>query len=74
MIGAGDNDDVIFCGSGSTAAVELLLHLMNLGGDFIVVHSKMEHHSNLLPWRRAAKECYSVDDRDGSIDPSKDTL
>lgn len=35
MTGAGDNDDVIFCGSGSTAAVELLLHMMDLGNDFV---------------------------------------
>ncbi|KJH42943.1 hypothetical protein DICVIV_11071 [Dictyocaulus viviparus] len=30
MTGAGDRDSVIFTGSGSTAAVELLIHLMQL--------------------------------------------
>lgn len=28
MTGAGDGDSVLFVGSGSTAAVELLIHLM----------------------------------------------
>ena len=30
MTGAGDRDDVIFTGAGTTAAVELLVHLLDL--------------------------------------------
>ncbi|KAK6043501.1 hypothetical protein COOONC_18994 [Cooperia oncophora] len=53
MTGAGDGDSVMFVGSGSTAAVELLVHLMqpeNLvlfsfvsGGDFICSRAPLKH-------------------------------
>ncbi|KAK6745507.1 hypothetical protein RB195_011932 [Necator americanus] len=68
MTGAGDEDVVIFTGTGSTAAVELLTHLMQ-PENLIVIHSIHEHHSNLLPWRLVAEACYCVKEADdGTID------
>ncbi|ETN76473.1 aminotransferase, class V [Necator americanus] len=68
MTGAGDEDVVIFTGTGSTAAVELLTHLMQ-PENLIVIHSIHEHHSNLLPWRSVAEACYCVNEADdGTID------
>ncbi|CAJ0599127.1 unnamed protein product [Cylicocyclus nassatus] len=59
MTGAGDGDSVIFTGTGTTAAVELLIHLMQ-PEKLVVINFIHEHHSNLLPWRSIAKACYSV--------------
>ncbi|VDL77977.1 unnamed protein product [Nippostrongylus brasiliensis] len=68
MTGAGDGDSVLFVGSGSTAAVELLIHLMQ-PKNLVVIMSIHEHHSNMLPWRSVAEACYYVgESSDGRID------
>ncbi|VDO20255.1 unnamed protein product [Haemonchus placei] len=68
MTGAGDGDNVLFVGSGSTAAVELLIHLMQ-PEKLVVILSTHEHHSNTLPWRAVAEACYYVQESaDGGID------
>ncbi|CAJ0598509.1 unnamed protein product [Cylicocyclus nassatus] len=68
MTGAGDGDSVIFTGAGTTAAVELLIHLMQ-PEKLVVINSIHEHHSNLLPWRFIAEACYCVKEAvDGTID------
>ncbi|XGW14124.1 hypothetical protein V3C99_000434, partial [Haemonchus contortus] len=68
MTGAGDGDSVLFVGSGSTAAVELLIHLMQ-PEKLVVILSTHEHHSNTLPWRAVAEACYYVQESaDGGID------
>lgn len=73
--GCGDQDSVIFTGSGSTCAVELLAHLMQSETekeDVVVIHSMQEHHSNLLPWRKMTKEIRSVEELDnGQVDLKK---
>ncbi|PIC11416.1 hypothetical protein B9Z55_029106 [Caenorhabditis nigoni] len=72
MSGCGDQDSVIFTGSGSTCAVELLVHLLQSGAgneEVVVIHSIQEHHSNLLPWRKLAKEMRSVEELEsGHVD------
>ncbi|ULU01560.1 hypothetical protein L3Y34_001709 [Caenorhabditis briggsae] len=72
MSGCGDQDSVIFTGSGSTCAVELLVHLLQSEAgneDVVVIHSIQEHHSNLLPWRKLAKEMRSVEELEsGHVD------
>uniref|UniRef100_A0A8R1E1N5 Aminotransferase class V domain-containing protein n=1 Tax=Caenorhabditis japonica TaxID=281687 RepID=A0A8R1E1N5_CAEJA len=69
MTGCGDQDAVIFTGSGSTCAVDLLVHLIALQEGVVVIHSCQEHHSNLLPWRNVAKLCVSIDELEsGEID------
>uniref|UniRef100_A0A915BRX2 Aminotransferase class V domain-containing protein n=1 Tax=Parascaris univalens TaxID=6257 RepID=A0A915BRX2_PARUN len=62
-IGASEHDAIIFTGNGTTAAVELLIHLMALDSP-IVVSAIHEHHSNLLPWREIASESFIVDESD----------
>jgi len=53
---AGDDDVIIFCGAGSTAAVDKMHRLLEYrnkesGVKTIVFHGPFEHHSNVLPWR-----------------------
>jgi selenocysteine lyase/cysteine desulfurase len=48
------SDKVIFCGSGTTAAVSKWIQLLDLGDQAktpVVFISSYEHHSNELPWR-----------------------
>ncbi|GMS89006.1 hypothetical protein PENTCL1PPCAC_11181 [Pristionchus entomophagus] len=76
LTGAGDGDAVIFVGTGSTAAIDLLVHLGAFGKEgvppLVVVHSISEHHTNILPWRETAVECIAVDeDEEGRVDQRK---
>ncbi|CAG5117267.1 unnamed protein product, partial [Candidula unifasciata] len=55
-VNAMDDDAVIFTGSGATAAINKLIHAMNLRTIFqrkglTVFVGPYEHHSNILPWR-----------------------
>ncbi len=73
-------DLVIFCGSGSTAAVDKLTRLLGLtvtgaarGLDRrdrpVVLVGPFEHHSNELPWRESAAEVVAIGEDDhGHID------
>ena len=51
----GEEDVVIFCGSGATGAIDKLVRLFDLAGPRaqrpIVFIGPYEHHSNELPWR-----------------------
>ncbi len=78
-VGATTDELVIFCGSGSTAAVDKLIRLLEIprradGGTAstrprpVVFVGPFEHHSNELPWRESAAEVVAIgQDRDGSI-------
>ena len=79
VINAGPDDIVIFCGSGATAAVNTLVHLLGLRSATegtstsdrrpLVLVGPYEHHSNELPWREAQADVIRVPlDRDGGID------
>jgi selenocysteine lyase/cysteine desulfurase len=77
-VGGTDQDLVIFCGSGATAAVAKLVGLLELGGRGraaapgrrpVVLVGPFEHHSNLLPWRESAAEVVAVgEDANGQLD------
>ena len=75
-VGGTDQDLVIFCGSGATAAVAKLVGLLELGGRAagpgprpLVLVGPFEHHSNLLPWRESAAEVIAVgEDANGQLD------
>jgi selenocysteine lyase/cysteine desulfurase len=60
--GGGPEDEVIFCGSGATAAVHKLVHSISKPGDQppIVILGPYEHHSNVLPWREITKDVFTV--------------
>jgi len=68
----GDADDVvIFCGSGSTGAIDKLRRLLDLDGEErpVVFIGPYEHHSNELPWRESSADVVTVrEDADGRID------
>ena len=75
-VGGTDQDLVIFCGSGATAAVAKLVGLLELdwpaagpGPRPLVLVGPYEHHSNLLPWRESAAEVMAVgEDASGQVD------
>ena len=68
-VNANDEDIVIFAGSGSTAAINKLVHILNITEPPIVFLSPFEHHSNLLPWKEVgAKIVWSTQKPNGDID------
>lgn len=66
---ASEHDAVLFVGNGTTAAIELLRHLLDLQTAPIIITGIHEHHSNLLPWREIASEIHIVgESKNGQID------
>lgn len=55
LMGAGEEDAVIFTGSGATAGLNRLVHLIgvNRARNPVVLIGPYEHHSNILPWRES---------------------
>ena len=51
--GEGRDDVAIICRN-TTEAINHLAYRMGLGSDDVVVTTVVEHHANLLPWRRVA--------------------
>jgi len=64
--GGTDQYDVIFTGSGATAGINRLVHLLGVatkGGDAprpLVLIGPYEHHSNILPWRESGAEVVEI--------------
>lgn len=64
--GAGAEHAVVFCGSGATAGLNRLVHLLGIaeavraGKQPLVVVGPYEHHSNILPWRESGAEVIAV--------------
>lgn len=78
-VGAGSECDVIFCGSGATAAANRLPHLLGLrraddaaarsDGRPVVLTGPYEHHSNILPWREAGARTVEIAEAaEGGVD------
>jgi selenocysteine lyase/cysteine desulfurase len=70
-VGGSDGDVVLFCGSGSTAAIDTLIRVLELPRRErpVVFIGPYEHHSNELPWRESAAEVVVIgEDRDGRLD------
>jgi selenocysteine lyase/cysteine desulfurase len=67
----GDGDVVLFCGSGSTAAIDTLIRVLEFErrGRPVVFIGPYEHHSNELPWRESAAEVVTIrEGDDGRLD------
>ena len=74
----GSKDDVVlFTGSGSTAAISLFIHLLQLSHRISTLRHKVvvllgpyEHHSNILPWRELKATVYMIkeNEREGGVD------
>lgn len=52
--GARSSDAVIFVRN-TTEAINLLAHCLTLRPDHVVLSTVIEHHANMLPWRRLAR-------------------
>ena len=67
-VSGGDDDVVVFCGSGSTGAIDKLVRLLDLEGAVVFI-GPYEHHSNELPWRESRADVVTIrEDGDGRID------
>lgn len=64
--GGNDQYDVIFTGSGATAGINRLVHLLGVatagenGARPLVLIGPYEHHSNILPWRESGAEIIEI--------------
>ena len=70
-VGGTDDDVVVFCGSGATAAIDRLIRVLELdpADRPVVFIGPYEHHSNELPWRESPAEVVTIgQDRDGRVD------
>ena len=54
FVGARPSDEVIFVRN-TTEAINLLVHCLPLRPDHVVLSTAVEHHANMLPWRRLAR-------------------
>jgi selenocysteine lyase/cysteine desulfurase len=70
-VGGGDDDVVIFCGTGSTGAIDKLVRLLALDPSDrpVVFIGPYEHHSNELPWRESVADVVTIQlDGSGALD------
>lgn len=73
--GATDDYSVIFAGSGATAGLNRLTHLLGLpeavaaGERPVVFIGPYEHHSNILPWRESGAEVIEIDEAPDGAGP-----
>ena len=79
-VNGSEDDVVVFCGSGVTAAIDKLRRVLGLGDDLggrdlaagerpIVFVGPYEHHSNELPWRESVADVVVIrEDPAGGVD------
>jgi selenocysteine lyase/cysteine desulfurase len=77
-VGGGDDDVVLFCGSGATGAIDKLTQVLGIRGTSapvsdadrpVVFVGPYEHHSNELPWRESIADLVVIgEDADGRLD------
>ena len=76
-VNGGDDDAVVFCGSGSTGAIDKLIRVLGLGRSPalppdqrpVVLIGPYEHHSNELPWRESQADVVTIrEGADGRVD------
>ena len=66
LCGGDEDHAVIFAGSGATAGLNRLVHLLGLdaavrrGERPVVLIGPYEHHSNILPWRESGAEVIEI--------------
>ncbi|MFQ5603830.1 MAG: aminotransferase class V-fold PLP-dependent enzyme [bacterium] len=61
-------DHTIIFGKNATEAINKLAHRLPIAADQIILVSKMEHHSNDLPWRARTKVMHIEIDEQGRLD------
>jgi selenocysteine lyase/cysteine desulfurase len=70
-VNGSDEDVVLFCGSGTTGAIDKLIRLLELDTRYrpVVFIGPYEHHSNELPWRESIADVITIrEDPDGGVD------
>jgi selenocysteine lyase/cysteine desulfurase len=79
-VNGGGEDVVVFCGSGTTGAIDKLVRLLDLGRAGspgagaprerpVVLVGPYEHHSNELPWRESVADVVTIrEDAAGRVD------
>ncbi|XP_006812056.1 uncharacterized protein LOC100375561 [Saccoglossus kowalevskii] len=72
-VNVGDDDAVIFCGSGATGAIHKLYQVMQLTEEkaktTVVFVGPFEHHSNILPWKESGAKVIRVKETEnGTVD------
>jgi selenocysteine lyase/cysteine desulfurase len=65
--GRAETDDVAIICRNTTEAINHLAYRLRLQPDDVVVTSVVEHHANLLPWKRLAQRRYVECDADGTF-------
>lgn len=66
ICGADERYATVFCGSGATAGLNRLVHLLGVAGAAekgarpLVVLGPYEHHSDILPWRESGAEVVEI--------------
>ena len=66
ICGADEKYATIFCGSGATAGLNRLVHLLGVSGaaergeNPLVILGPYEHHSDILPWRESGAEVVEI--------------
>ncbi|GGC65037.1 class V aminotransferase [Siccirubricoccus deserti] len=68
FVGANKRDHLVIFGKNATEAINKLAWRLDLAQDDVVLVSRMEHHSNDLPWRARAKVVHIGLDRHGGLD------
>ncbi|WP_299895553.1 aminotransferase class V-fold PLP-dependent enzyme [uncultured Ruegeria sp.] len=67
IVGAREEDAVIFTGSGATAGLNRLVSLLGVAeaDQPIVLIGPYEHHSNILPWRESKARVIEIPEAEG---------
>jgi len=79
LCGADDDHSVIFTGSGATAGLNRLVHLLGVrdaiaqGRGATIIIGPYEHHSNILPWRESGARVIEIPEAAGG-GPDLDAL
>ncbi len=68
FVGARPHSHVVIFGKNTTEAINKLAHRFPFEPGDVVLTSLMEHHSNDLPWRKAAEVQFIGIHEDGSLD------
>ena len=71
FVGAAPDTHTVILGKNTTEALNKLAHCLRFSNDDVILTSRMEHHSNELPWRRAATVHHIGLMDDGSLDLSQ---
>ncbi|KAE9602777.1 hypothetical protein Lal_00049855 [Lupinus albus] len=82
-LGGGENDAIMFCGSGTTSAIkrlqevmgisvpsimrERVLNTLSIEERWVVFVGPHEHHSNLLSWRQSLAEVVEIEVNDKGL-------